>query len=82
MNSLQHLPLNTSPMKEIDSSITQYSNSILWKGLSTYKGVICIVLGYLMKRNKLGMIDKWYKKTGCIFEFFNPKDEISLFYLH
>ena len=32
-------------MKEIDSSITQYNNSILRKGLSAYKGVICIVLG-------------------------------------
>ena len=44
-NSLQHFPLNTNPMKEIDSSITQYNNSILRKGLSAYKGVICIVLG-------------------------------------
>jgi len=33
-----------------------------------------------MKRNKMGMIDKWYKKTGCIFEFFDPKDEMSPFY--
>lgn len=33
-------------------------------------------------RNKtLDMISKWYKETGCIFEFFDPNNEISPFYL-
>lgn len=30
----------------------------------------------------LDMINKWYLKTGCIFEFFDPKDEIGPFYCH
>ena len=35
-----------------------------------------------LRDSTLEMINKWYQKTGCIFEFFDPKDEVSPFYCH
>ena len=54
-------------------------NYMLIKGLKDY--------GYddlaeELRNKTLDMINKWYKKTGCIFEFFDPKDEVSPFMCH
>ena len=33
-----------------------------------------------VRNRTLEMIDKWYKKTGVVFEFYDPEDQISPFY--
>ena len=49
-------------------------NYFIIKGLTNY--------GYTdlaneIKNKTLQAVNKWYKKTGCIFEFYDSKDEIS-----
>ena len=54
-------------------------NYMIIKGLRNY--------GYFeiadeLRTKTLDTLNKWYKQTGCIFEFFDPKDEVSPFMCH
>ena len=54
-------------------------NYFIIKGLKNY--------GYndlanLLRDKTLDMINKWYQKSGCIFEFFDPKDETHPLFCH
>ena len=79
------------PVASISQKDSRFSND-MWRGgvwvnlnyfiISGLEKYGYHSLAESLKEQTLEMIDKWYKKSGCIFEFFDPKDEVSPFYCH
>ena len=79
------------PLASISQQDDRFSND-MWRG-GVWANINYFIIrglkkyGYntladSLRDSTLEMIDKWYKKTGCIFEFFDPKDEVSPFYCY
>ena len=77
-----------NPIASISQKDNRFSND-MWRGgvwLNLNYFIICglrkygkIEVANKLKDATLKMVDKWYKKTGTIFEFYDPKDEVSPF---
>ena len=79
------------PVSTISQKDPRFSNDMwrggVWVNINYFviKGLLnygYIDLAEELRTNTLDMVNKWYKKTGCIFEFFDPKDEVSPFMCH
>ena len=80
-----------APLSSISQKDPRFSND-MWRGGVWVNINYMIIKGLLdygydklaeeLRVLTLNMINKWYKKTGCIFEFFDPKDEVSPFMCH
>ena len=80
-----------APLSSISQKDPRFSND-MWRGGVWVNINYMIIKGLLdygydklaeeLRVYTLNMINKWYKKTGCIFEFFDPKDEVSPFMCH
>ena len=79
------------PLASISQKDPRFSND-MWRG-AVWVNINYMILkalkeyGYIdiaeeLRTKTLDMINKWYKKTGCIFEFFDPNDEVSPFMCH
>jgi len=79
---------STNPIASISQKDPRFSND-MWRG-GVWLNLNYFVISGLDKygfskeaeelRNKtLEMVNKWYKKCGTIFEFYDPKDEVSPF---
>jgi len=74
------------PLATIAQNHPDYSND-MWRGgvwLNLNYFVIKGLLNYgyddvaaELKHKTLEMVDKWYRKTGAIFEFYDPEDKIA-----
>ncbi len=79
------------PLASITQKNEEFGND-MWRGgvwLNLNYFVIQGLLNYGYKDEAkelrditLDKVNKWYKKSGCIFEFYDPKDEISPFMCH
>ena len=82
---------STLPVASISQKDPRFSNDMwrggVWLNLNYFIIVGLKKYGYEKEADELikvtlDSVNKWYKKTGCIFEFYDPKDEISPFYCH
>ena len=79
------------PVSTISQKDPRFSND-MWRGGVWVNINYFIIKGLMnygytdlaekLRTATLDMVNKWYKKTGCIFEFFDPKDETSPFMCH
>lgn len=79
------------PLASISQKDPRYSTD-MWRGGAWLNiNYFCIVgllkYGYkkeakLLRDITLEKVNKWYKKTGTIFEFYDSKDEVSPFYCY
>lgn len=78
-----------APVSSISQEDPRFSND-MWRGGVWLNLNYFIILGLrnygyfheaeTLRKATLAMIDKWYQATGSIFEFYDPKDEVSPFY--
>lgn len=52
-------------------------NYFIIKGLKEYGYK---ELAESLREKTLKMVEKWYEKTGCVFEFYDPNDEVAPYY--
>ena len=80
-----------APLASISQQDPRFSND-MWRG-GVWVNINYFIIkglryyGYFdiaeeLRTKTLDMLNKWYKKTGCIFEFFDPKNEVSPFMCH
>lgn len=82
--------LNTPlPFASISRKHKQFSNDMwrggVWLNINYFLIVGLKQYGYIKEakeiRDKtLNAVNKWYQKTGCIFEFYDPMNKVSPFY--
>ncbi|MBQ7995767.1 MAG: hypothetical protein IJ247_06130 [Bacilli bacterium] len=80
-----------APLASISQKDPRFSND-MWRGGMWININYLTILGLLnygyidtaeeLRTKTLDVLDKWYKKTGCIFEFFDPRNEISPFFCY
>lgn len=80
-----------APLASISQKDPRFSND-MWRGGVWININYLIIKGLKnygfddvaeeLRNSTLDLLNKWYKKTGCIFEFFDPKDEVSPFMCH
>jgi len=84
----KNLLWSKAPLASISQQDHRFSND-MWRG-GVWININYMIIkglrdyGYFdiaeeLRTKTLDMLNKWYKKTGCIFEFFDPKDEVSPF---
>ncbi len=87
----KNLLWSKAPLASISQQDPRFSND-MWRG-GVWINVNYMIIkglrnyGYYdiadeLRTSTLETINKWYKQTGCIFEFFDPKDEVSPFMCH
>ena len=87
----ENLLWSKAPLASISQKDLRFSND-MWRGgvwvninyfiIKGLKDYGYIDISEKLRIQTLDMINKWYKKTGCIFEFFDPHDEVSPFMCH
>jgi hypothetical protein len=79
------------PVASISQQDPRFSNDMwrggVWANLNYFiieglKNYGYIELADLLRDKTLDMINKWYQQSGCIFEFFDPKDETHPLFCH
>jgi glycogen debranching enzyme len=79
-----------APLASISKKDPRFSTDMwrggVWVNLNYFNIVGLKKYGYLkeaeeLRTKTLEMINKWFKQTGCVFEFYDPNNEISPFYL-